>query len=76
MNHEPECQQFCYDKQYSGCICMQIRSSYQRGREDAAKAVEKLRIESFGIMFDGKFYESVLDTRKAIRAARGSGHEG
>lgn len=71
MTHEPECGYNFFDK----CICENILSAYQRGREDAAKAVEQLRIGSFGIAFNGKFYESVLDTKEAVTAARGDGDQ-
>ena len=60
---------------YEECQCHLIKAAYRRGREDAAKAVEQLRIGSFGIAFNGKFYESVLDTKEAIAAARGDGEQ-
>ena len=77
MTHEPECGH-SHPELYGHldkCRCDILRAAYQRGREDAAEAVEQLRIGSFGIAFDGKFYESVLDTNKAISAARGDGTE-
>ena len=39
MTHEPEC--ISYDGGHV-CVCDIIRAAYQRGREDAAKAVGEL----------------------------------
>lgn len=47
MTHEPECQKADLGcGQYpcvEVCICDEIRSAYQRGLEDAAKAVATMR---------------------------------
>ena len=50
MNHEPECTVTyfpcdCCEK--TPCACEQIRSAYQRGRDDAAKAVRGLHTKEY-----------------------------
>lgn len=40
--HEPEC---VYFELLSACDCDRVRRAYQRGREDAAKAVMAVRHE-------------------------------
>ena len=60
MTHEPEC--IWYDSPHSCDVCTAIRAAYQRGREDAAKAVEAAWRESH-----------ILHT--VISAARGDGEQ-
>ena len=67
MNHEPECLVFGRDPD-DMCFCESLRAAYQRGREDAAKAVEDA-VERYGWLED---VESVLVVFgfRAISAAR------
>ena len=58
MNHEPEClatydpSPFFHKPTEPYCSCEAIRAAYQRGREDAAKAVEAIhKPASYGYVY-------------------------
>lgn len=72
MTHEPECLEVGYELDPSEfcSICITARAAYQRGREDAAHAVEAAR--------DAKTYvysDAWEAWDEAIAAARGDGEQ-
>ena len=70
MNHEPECP--TGKDWYEMCECESLRSAYQRGREDAAKAVEIVIRQQLGY---GKTEWIDDEDYEFIAAARGDGEQ-
>lgn len=84
MNHEPECDDYQNDNVDGLCICDCLRAAYQRGREDAARAVEEVIYESLGAasvawselpsgVFDSN--ACLVEGEKCVAAARGGDQE-
>lgn len=69
MTHEPECEIAMSGVNVNDCICGYINHAYQRGREDAAKAVADMD-DLTGYDMDGAVWQD-----KAIAAARGDGEQ-
>lgn len=53
MKREPECTAHTNtsEKQPEGCLCWEFHAAYLRGREDAARAVYRMRADNYDMVW-------------------------